>query len=245
MKTFDEAMTLRVVLGLALTLAAAARAEPAHVRLLELQRQALATLTEQPGDGALCDASTQTAALVREVQRAFADGVPTSLRAQKPRGVGTSTSIPDGLVFWVVDFEGLAKLAPSSKTSRFLLAASPVVAPLAAARPPVWLRQESSLRACTDLTTLNPLLKELARADTEAPDCARALMEQPLTEAFEALGRTRCFCEGTRKPVAASLALLQTLRWKAARRAASSLEKSITTGAATWGCLEDTIDFTR
>lgn len=243
--TVDDASASRVVMGLALLLAAAAPAEPPlHVRLLESQRQSVVRLEAQPGDEPLCEVARQTSALVNETQRAFSEGVPRALRELKLRGVAEATSIPDGFVFWVVDFEALASLAPSTKASRLFGAASPLVKPLASARPSLWLRQESSLRACSDFTSLGPRLNALAQADVQAPECARALVDQPVAEALEALGGTKCFCAGTRKGVASTLTALKTLRWKAARRAVASLEKAMASPAA-WGCLDDTIDFTR
>ncbi|MDP1918585.1 MAG: hypothetical protein Q8L14_20215 [Myxococcales bacterium] len=243
--TFDDASSSRVVMGLVLLLAAVSPAEPPlHVRLLETQRQSVVRLEAKPGEEALCEVARQTSALVNETQRAFSEGVPRELRELKLRGVAGSTSIPDGLVFWVVDFEALGGLAPSTKASKLFLAASPLVKPLASALPSLWWRQESSLRACSDFTSLGPRLNALAQADAQAPDCARALVDQPVAEALEALGGTKCFCAGTRKGVAGTLAALKTLRWKAARRAVASLEKA-TASPAAWGCLDDTIDFTR
>lgn len=243
--TFEASRNSRVVMAFALLLAAVSPAEPPHhVRLLELQRQSVVRLEAQPGEEALCEVARQTAALVNETRRAFSQGVPHELRELKLRGVAGSTSIPDGFTFWVVDFEALGNLAPSTKASKVFLAASPLVKPLAAARPSLWLRQESSLSACSDFTPLGPLLNALAQADVQAPACARALVDQPVADALEALGGTKCFCAGTNKGVAGTLAALKTLRWKAARRAVALLEKA-TVAPGAWGCFDDTIDFTR
>lgn len=243
--TFDGASSSRVVMAFVLLLASTSPAEPPlHVRLLELQRESVVRLEAQPGEEALCEVARQTVALVNETQRSFSEGVPRELRELKLRGVAGSTSIPDGFIFWVVDFEALATLAPSTRASKLFLAASPLVKPLASARPALWLRQESSLRACSDFTSLGPRLNALAQADVQAPACARALVDQPVAEALEALGRTKCFCAGTTKGVAGTLAALKTLRWKAARRAVASLEKA-TVAPGAWDCSDDTIDFTR
>lgn len=242
---FHHASSLRMVMAFALLLAAASPAEPPlHVRLLESQRQSVVRLEAQPGEEALCEVARQTAALVNETGRAFSEGVPRELRELKLRGVAASTSIPDAFTFWVVDFESLANLAPSTKASKVFRAASPLVKPLASARPSLWLRQESSLSACSDFTPLRPLLDALAQADLQAPACARALVDQPVADALEALGRTKCFCAGTNKGVAGTLAALKTLRWKAARRAVALLEKA-TVAPGAWSCFDDTIDFTR